>query len=233
MGAVADLRVVVIPVNPMRALLLSLVVLVATCLAELFSPPANAEGLDAGAISAPEFPLQFSGTIETVALLLDKNIEYPPRVKRYEVKYDWHKKMSKVSVTAGEEWDEYIMRYDQDMEHHIEMEGKEKKCYVSELKVKMPLPEKLKWPRYQGTKEIKGIQCHHWVDGKGDSKVDYFETVAERRPLQLLTPAMSYNFIEFQAGPPPATEFAINSRECEEQVGGFPYVHFWHYFMRT
>ena len=56
---------------------------------------------------------QFSGTIETVALLLDKNIEYPPRVKRYEVKYDWHKKMSKVSVTAGEEWDEYIMRYDQ------------------------------------------------------------------------------------------------------------------------
>ncbi len=44
--------------NPMRALLLSMVVLVATCLAELFSPPANAEGLDAGAISAPEFPLQ-------------------------------------------------------------------------------------------------------------------------------------------------------------------------------
>ena len=35
-----------------------MVVLVATCLAELFSPPANAEGLDAGAISAPEFPLQ-------------------------------------------------------------------------------------------------------------------------------------------------------------------------------
>ncbi len=28
--------------------------------------------------------MQFSGTIETVALLLDKNIEYPPRVKRYE-----------------------------------------------------------------------------------------------------------------------------------------------------
>merc|ERR1719261_2369676 len=80
----------------------------------IFEP---SDGLDAGALSAPVFPQQFSGTIETVALLLDKNIEYPPRVKRYEVKYDWHKKMSKVSVTAGEEWDEYIMRYDQDMEH--------------------------------------------------------------------------------------------------------------------
>ena len=56
---------------------------------------------------------QFSGTIETVALLLDKNIEYPPRVKRYEVDYDWKNKMAKVAVTAGEEWDEYIMRYDQ------------------------------------------------------------------------------------------------------------------------
>ena len=45
--------------------------------------------------------------------MLDKNIEYPPRVKKYEVHYDHHAKMSKVSVTAGEEWDEYIMRYDQ------------------------------------------------------------------------------------------------------------------------
>jgi len=197
----------------------------------MFSPP-GADGLDFGAISAPEFPLQFSGTIETVALLLDKNIEYPPRVKRYEVHYDHHAKMAKVAVTAGEEWDEYIMRYDQDMEHHIEMEGKERKCYISELKVKMPLPEKLKFPRYQGTTAVRGIDCHHWIDGKGDSKVDYFETVQERRPLQLLTPAMSYDFIKFEAGPPDSAGFDIDSRQCEEQVGGFPYVHIWHYFIR-
>merc|ERR1711934_834134 len=198
----------------------------------LFEPPATADGLDAGAISAPTFPQQFSGTIETVGLLLDKNIEYPPRVKRYEIHYDHPNKMAKVAVTAGEEWDEYILRYDQDMEHHIEMEGKERKCYVSELKVKMPLPEKMKYPRYQGTKQVKGIPCHHWVDGKGDSKVDYFETVAERRPLQLLTPAMSYDFIKYTAGPPNPAVFNIDSRKCEEQVGGFPYVHVWHYFIR-
>merc|ERR1711988_1751606 len=102
---------------------------------------------DAGALSAPVLPNQFSGTIETVALLLDKDIEYPPRIKRYDVHYDWVNKKAKVAVTAGEEWDEYILRYDQDMEHHIEMEGKERKCYVSELRVKMPLPEKMKWPR--------------------------------------------------------------------------------------
>merc|ERR1711934_217944 len=190
----------------------------------LFEPPATADGLDAGAISAPTFPQQFSGTIETVALLLDKNIEYPPRVKRYEIHYDHPNKMAKVAVTAGEEWDEYILRYDQDMEHHIEMEGKERKCYVSELKVKMPLPEKLKYPRYQGTKTVRGSLCHHWVDGKGDSKVDYYETVAERRPLQLLTPAMSYDFIQCQAGAPDPAVFEIDSRQCEEQVGGFPYV---------
>merc|ERR1711934_812162 len=206
--------------------------LLAWATAQMFSPPANVGGLDFGAISGPEFPLQFSGTIETVALLLDKNIEYPPRVKRYEVSYDWHAKMAKVAVTAGEEWDEYIMRYDQDMEHHIEMEGKERKCYVSELKVKMPLPEKLKFPRYQGTKTVRGTECHHWTDGKGDSKVDYFETVEERRPLQLLTPAMSYDFIKFTAGPPDPAVFDIDSRQCEEQVGGFPYVHVWHYFIR-
>lgn len=56
---------------------------------------------------------QFTGTIETVALLLEKNLEYPPRVKRYEVHYDWVNKKAKVAVTAGEEWDEYIMRYDE------------------------------------------------------------------------------------------------------------------------
>jgi hypothetical protein len=205
------------------------------CFAEqgLFEPPVPAGGLDVGAISAPEFPLQFSGTIETVALLLDKNIDYPPRVKRYDVHYDWVNKISKVAVTAGEEWDEYVMRYDQDMEHHIEMEGKQRKCYVSELKVKMPLPEKLKFPRYKGTKSVRGTVCHHWTDGKGDSKVDYFETVENRHPLQLLTPAMSYDFVKFQPGPPDLAVFDINSRQCEEQVGGFPYVHIWHYFIRT
>merc|ERR1740130_1810107 len=200
--------------------------------ASLFEVPADASGFDFGAVSAPVLPTQFSGTIETVALLLAKNIEYPPRMKRYEVHYDWQNKMAKVAVTAGEEWDEYIMRYDQDMEHHIEMEGKQRKCYVSELKVKMPLPEKLKFPRYQGTKNVRGNDCHHWADGKGDSKVDYFETVADRRPLQLLTPAMSYDFIKFQAGPPDPAVFNIDSRQCEEQVGGFPYVHVWHYFIR-
>merc|ERR1711865_19528 len=187
--------------RPVMLTIVAAVVLAASCcMAQLFEPPSGPGGLDFGAISAPEFPLQFSGTIETVALLLDKNIEYPPRVKRYEVNYDWNNKMAKVAVTAGEEWDEYIMRYDQDMEHHIEMEGKERKCYVSELKVKMPLPEKLKYPRYQGTKTVRGSLCHHWTDGKGDSKVDYFETVEGRNPLQLLTPAMSYDFIRFVRG---------------------------------
>jgi len=220
--------------NPLAMAVVALSCFLSGALAEqgLFTPP-NGDGLDAGAISSPEFPLQFSGTIETVALLLDKNIEYPPRVKKYQVHYDHHAKMSKVSVTAGEEWDEYIMRYDQDMEHHIEMEGKQRKCYVSELKVKMPLPEKLKFPRYRGLKEVRGTQCHHWTDGKGDSKVDYYETVADRRPLQLLTPAMSYNFLDYKAGPPDPSVFDIDSRSCEEQVGGFPYVHIWHYFIRT
>merc|ERR1711998_540748 len=206
----------------MRASLCGLVVascLVCRATTALFEPPANAGGFDFGAISAPVFPRQFSGTIQTVALLLDKNIEYPPRVKTYEVSYDWHAKMAKVAVTAGEEWDEYIMRYDQDMEHHIEMEGKERKCYVSELKVKMPFPEKLKFPRYQGTKTVRGTLCHHWTDGKADSKVDYFETADKRQPLQLLTPAMSYDFVSFTAGPPDPAVFEINSRQCEEQVG--------------
>merc|ERR1712070_901241 len=197
----------------------------------LFAVPEDSSGFDFGAVSAPVLPSQFTGTVETVALLLDKDIEYPPRVKKYEIAYDWPNKMAKVAVTAGEEWDEYILRYDQNMEHHIEMEGKERKCYVSELKVKMPLPEKLKWPRYQGKKQVRGIECHHWIDGKGDSKVDYFETVAERRPLQLLTPAMSYDFIKYTPGPPDPAVFAIDSRQCEEQVGGFPYVHVWHYFI--
>merc|ERR1711934_254310 len=166
----------------------------------LFEPPATADGLDAGAISAPTFPQQFSGTIETVALLLDKNIEYPPRVKRYEIAYDWQNKMAKVAVTAGEEWDEYILRYDQSMEHHIEMEGKQRKCYVSELRVKMPLPEKMKWPRLVGIEKKGGQECYHWTEGKGDSKVDYYETVKDRRPVHLATPAMTYDFTSYTPG---------------------------------
>ena len=40
------------------------------------------------------------------------------------------------------------------------------------------------------------------LPAQGDSKVDYFETVAQRHPLQLLTPAMSYDFVRFTPGPP-------------------------------
>jgi len=200
--------------------------------ASLFEVPADASGFDFGAVSAPVLPTQFSGTIETVALLLDKDIEYPPRVKRYEVHYDWDKKMAKVAVTAGDEWDEYILRYDQDMEHHIEMEGKQRKCYVSELRVKMPLPERMKWPRLVGIENKGGHKCYRWTEGKGDSKVDYFETVQERRPVHLATPAMTYDFVNFKSGPPDPEVFAVESRQCEEQVGGFPYVHVWHYYIR-
>merc|ERR1711865_722645 len=199
--------------RPVMLTIVAAVVLAASCcMAQLFEPPSGPGGLDFGAISAPEFPLQFSGTIETVALLLGKNIEYPPRVKRYEVNYDWNNKMAKVAVTAGEEWDEYIMRYDQDMEHHIEMEGKERKCYVSELKVKMPLPEKLKWSRLIGVENKGGQQCYHWTEGKGDSKVDYYETVKDRSPVHLATPAMTYDFIDFRRGPPDPEIFEVDSR---------------------
>merc|ERR1712086_601516 len=181
--------------------------------ASLFEVPADASGFDFGAVSAPVLPTQFSGTIETVALLLDK-------------------KMAKVAVTAGDEWDEYILRYDQDMEHHIEMEGKQRKCYVSELRVKMPLPERMKWPRLVGIENKGGHKCYRWTEGKGDSKVDYFETVQERRPVHLATPAMTYDFVNFKSGPPDPEVFAVESRQCEEQVGGFPYVHVWHYYIR-
>merc|ERR1712086_1240417 len=176
--------------------------------ASLFEVPADASGFDFGAVSAPVLPTQFSGTIETVALLLDKDIEYPPRVKRYEV------------------------HYDRDMEHHIEMEGKQRKCYVSELRVKMPLPERMKWPRLVGIENKGGHKCYRWTEGKGDSKVDYFETVQERRPVHLATPAMTYDFVNFKSGPPDPEVFAVESRQCEEQVGGFPYVHVWHYYIR-
>merc|ERR1712195_284357 len=176
--------------------------------ASLFEVPADASGFDFGAVSAPVLPTQFSGTIEAVALLLDKDIEYPPRVKRYEV------------------------RYDQDMEHHIEMEGKQRKCYVSELRVKMPLPERMKWPRLVGIENKGGHKCYRWTEGKGDSKVDYFETVQERRPVHLAPPAMTYDFVNFKSGPPDPEVFPVESRQCEEQVGGFPYVHVWHYYIR-
>jgi len=209
-------------------LLLSLI----SARASLFEVPTDSTGFDFGAISAPVLPNQFSGTIETVALLLDKDIEYPPRVKRYEVNYDWVNKMAKVAVTAGDEWDEYILRYDQDMEHHIEMEGKKRMCYVSELRVKMPLPEKMKWSRLIGVENKGGQQCYHWTEGKGDSKVDYYETVKDRSPVHLATPAMTYDFIDFRRGPPDPEIFEVDSRQCEEQVGGFPYVHVWHYYIR-
>ena len=50
----------------------------------------------------PSFPLQFSGDISITAHLIEEESEYPPRVRKLKVWYDYMNKVARADIEAGE-----------------------------------------------------------------------------------------------------------------------------------
>lgn len=53
--------------------------------------------------AAVDFPLQFSGSIQITANLIDEASTYPPRVRRMEVYYDYINKRARADIEGGYE----------------------------------------------------------------------------------------------------------------------------------
>ena len=146
----------------------------------------------------------------------------------------------------------YIRRYDEKKEYMIRS-GEFPVCRRSYLGEEMPVPT---YPPvdseatiFVGMVEIDGVPCQHWLrdDGPG-SKVNFFienERLVPRRLTDVMVgeegeavPLMSYDFIGLELGiredelgvftlPPPYVH-----DECEFHVGGYGYLHVFHYWLR-
>ena len=110
-----------------------------------------------------------------------------------------------------------------------------------------------------GVEVIDGSECEHFVRDEGLERVHmYFKTSKdclsgtekEWSPRRLVhedvtegkvTTTMTYDITDFTAVQDfPAAEFTLDSisqglvhEECERFVGGFPYVHLFHYYVRV
>ena len=96
-----------------------------------------------------------------------------------------------------------------------------------------------------GIERIGNLQCNHFIHKDGDAVVHVFMDAASNAPVRLIqesiekgisTPMLTYDYSEVVLGQPDGALFELPSPythfECERFIGGFPYLHVFHYFVR-
>lgn len=204
-------------------------------------------GISAQGNVKPIFPLQFSGNLEIISHLIEENSEYPPRSRQWTIYYDYINKKARADIQAGYEAAKYyIRRYDTKNEYMIRLPPIDD-CKRSYLGEKMPFPEIPEDSEYIGKERINDIECHHFIHQEYDIRVHIYFAVEDNAPVMLLQeqvddekgisqPLLSYIYTDVYIGQPDETWFELESpydhKSCERFVGGFPYLHIFHYFVK-
>ena len=119
-------------------------------------------------------------------------------------------------------------------------------CKRSYLGDKMPLPEFPEELNYQGLVFLKGILCSYWTVSVQDlSLVHVYMNAKTGEPVRVteewiedgnVTPLMTYEFKNFRNEAPSPDVFELiegfTPKTCDRHVGGFPYVHIFHTYLR-
>lgn len=202
----------------------------------------------------PVFPLQLSADIEITAHLIDPDSEYPPRVRRMSIYYDYVNKLARADIEEGYEAAKtYIRRYDTNHEYMVRHApiGDCKRSYLGEV---MPFPD-IPQSEYKGEKVVEGIKCDHYVHTEHDSVSHIYIDKALGKPVKLTqstldinskkqqveTEVLTYKYLNVLLGPQQNSVFDVEQAvpglpfthdTCERYVGGFPYLHVFHYFVR-
>ena len=200
-----------------------------------------AEGADRSVIP---LPTQFSATVTTTAHLVDTSKDYPPARKVMRVLYDKEKLVAAATIVEGhDEGKTFLRRYDEKREYMVRG-GPFPTCQRAYLGEDMPPPELPGTAERLGIEHIGGVACTHWVieglystvhvyltvDGVPRRVVDEYEEDGSR------TPVMTTDFTDVRLGPQDMSAFALPApyahETCHRQIGGFPYIHAFHYFIR-
>eukprot|EP00276_Gloeochaete_wittrockiana_P011344 CAMPEP_0184648284 /NCGR_PEP_ID=MMETSP0308-20130426/5366_1 /TAXON_ID=38269 /ORGANISM="Gloeochaete witrockiana, Strain SAG 46.84" /LENGTH=233 /DNA_ID=CAMNT_0027079979 /DNA_START=1 /DNA_END=702 /DNA_ORIENTATION=+ len=190
--------------------------------------------------SHPAMPEQFYAVVQTTALYLDKDLEYPPPIRKTTVWYDRTNGRIRAEFEAkGQPWKALYRRYDKGMEFEIvHIEGRNRTCQFSKMREKMPLPE---WPQnmtHIGQSTIRGRTCNHWQEDNGYYTVDFYESIGQVvAPVLIHHQGMDYDILDFKAGPieEDIYQFPKDLRPLCTKVPnhvGFPYVHLLYTYLR-
>ena len=110
----------------------------------------------------PYFPLQLSSSLQITASLIDKDNEYPPRIRTMKFYYDYTNKRARIDIDEGYEAKKtYIRRYDNDEEYMIRPLPIDD-CKYSYLGEIMPYPDiPATFVRKEMITTINGNYHHH------------------------------------------------------------------------
>lgn len=215
--------------------------------------------LTTGAVSTKPnlvFPLQFSASLTITSHLIEESSEYPPKRRFMTVYYDYINKKARADIEAGYEAAKvYYRRYDQKNEYMVRLQPINdcKRSYLGEV---MPFPD-IDDVEYVGVENVEGTDCNHFVHEDYDTQVHMYMAVDSGAPVRLVqvnTDAKSadvtndgnsesggqalltYDYTDVQLGAPDDSLFelpeAYDHKSCVRHVGGFPYLHIFHYFVR-
>jgi len=195
------------------------------------------------------FPLQFSAVVRIIAHLVPVESEYPPRERVLKVDYDYTNKVARADVPKGfEAAKTYFRRYDEKQEYMVRPDpiGDCKRSYLGEV---MPFPV-IPDTTPAGEETFDGVMCNHYVHMDHDTRLDVYMDKSSGAPVRLVqssldsmdgtdqnySPVLSYMYSDVQLGAPNIDNFDLPSpytyTSCDNQVGGFPYLHIFHYFVR-
>jgi len=195
----------------------------------------------------PQWPSSFSATITTTAHMVPEDISYPPREKVVKLMCDRGKGKALFVVEKGLDEGKTFYRDFGGENEYLVKGGEGGTCKRSWLGGGMPevvLPKMIEI----GEEVVGGRDCVHWVRDEGVERVHmWWDKDRGGGPVRLThehvgedgvsEATMSYDVSAWTEG---VGDFGLEGVEggwthekCERFVGGFPYVHLWHSYLRV
>ena len=198
-----------------------------------------------GANPTARFPLQFTADLLITSHMISESSVFPPRTRTMKVYYDYITKRARADIAEGFEASKtYIRRYDMKNEYMIRHPPINdcKRSYLSET---MPFPEIPTEAKYQGVKIVDGLQMDYYVFEEENMRINMYFQVKTHSPYRLIeeavedsvsVPYLTYDFTNVELGAVDELEFELpdsfSHGTCDRHIGGFPYLHIFHYFVR-
>lgn len=195
--------------------------------------------------TAATFPLQFSANLAITSHLISDDSTYPPKQRRMTLYYDYVNKKARADIEAGYEAAKaYIRSYDSENEYMVRFTPIDD-CKRSFLGETMPFPD-LSEVKYVKQEVIDDVLCNYYLHEEYDVRVHVYMSAEDNSPVRLIQenvnedgtsiPLLTYDYSDVALGEPDESWFDLpepyQHSSCVRHIGGFPYLHVFHYFVK-
>jgi hypothetical protein len=137
----------------------------------------------------------------------------------------------------------YIRRYDLKQEYMVRLPPIDdcKRSYLGEI---MPFPDIIN-SNYIHQELVDGVICNYYLHEDFGTRVHIYFNAENSAPVRLIQeavednqslPMLTYDYSDVVLGEPAPSWFDVPSPHshdtCDRHIGGFPYLHVFHYFVK-